>query len=99
MDEMEQFGYITSVESKKYSNKMYSVSKVVPANEIDAAISRLEAEFQQKQAERDMKIKKIKIKKKAEKKVVEKLTPTQRFGKFDSQERLLLIQLLELCNP
>ena len=46
-----------------------------------------------------MKIKKIKIKKKAEKKVVEKLTPTQRFGKFDSQERLLLIQLLELCNP
>ena len=99
MDELEQFGYITSVESKKYSNKMYSVSKVVPANEIDAAISRLEAEVQQKQAERDMKIKKIKIKKKVEKKVVEKLTPTQRFGKFDSQERLLLIQLLELCNP
>lgn len=99
MDELEQFGYITSVESKKYSNKIYSVSKKVPTDAIDVNVRKLEAEILQKQAERDMKIKKIKIKKKAEKKVVEKLTPTQRFGKFDSQERLLLIQLLELCNP
>ena len=69
---MEQFGHITAVESKNYSNKIYSVSKKVPTDAIDVNVRRLEAEILQKQAERDMKIKKIKVKKhthtKAEKK-------------------------------
>jgi hypothetical protein len=76
IDELEQYGNITALESKKYSNKIYKVKKVVPGNEIDAAVSRLEAQILRKQLERDKKMKKIKIKKKIDKKLVEKLTPT-----------------------
>lgn len=63
IDEIEYFGHITAVESKKCSNDIYKVNEAVPANEIDDALSRLEAQILQKQAERDKKIKKIKIKK------------------------------------
>ena len=72
MDEMEQFGHITAVESKKYSNKIYSVSKKVPTDTIDVNVRRLEAEILQKQVERDVKIKKIKIKKHTQTKVEKK---------------------------
>ena len=72
MDEMEQFGHITAVESKKYSNKIYAVSKKVPTDTIDVNVRRLEAEILQKQVERDVKIKKIKIKKHTHTKVEKK---------------------------
>ena len=72
MDEMEEFGHITAVESKKYSNKIYSVSKKVPTDAIDVNVRKLEAEILQKQVERDVKIKKIKIKKHTQTKVEKK---------------------------
>jgi hypothetical protein len=72
MDEIEDFGHITALESKRYSNKIYLVSEIVPTDAIDAAVSRLEAEILQKQAERDRRIKKIRIKKHTHTKVEKK---------------------------
>ena len=68
-DELEQLGQIAAERSKQFSKQIHSLSQVVPPVELDASIKNLETEIKCKLAEMDVKIKKVKKKKKAEKKV------------------------------
>lgn len=68
-DELEQLGQIAAERSKQFSKQIHSLSQVFPPAELDASIKNLQTEIKRKLAQMDAKIKKVKKKKKAEKKV------------------------------
>ena len=52
-DELEQIGQLPAGYSKKFSKKILDLSKLVPPTELEASLSKLEAEIKQKLTEMD----------------------------------------------
>ena len=95
-DELEQLGELEAARSKEFAKMILNLSKIVPPAELEVSINSLETFIQEKLAEMEKKIKKIKSKKK--KQNIQK-TLTEKMQALETKSKQRMGEALTMCDP